>query len=297
MQMIANRQGLGDIAAEGTYRAAKSLNAEKYAFCVRKSSTGLHLKSHLAKSLSYATSTRGGDHLKAYVFTSVFSGFFSEVVTKNIFKTEADKNFAKPEKKGRIVWWHENYKYIVDSLGVCVFVVQALPSMGVALFKDFAEIMNAQFNLDLKDVDVLYASERIYQMQNAFNINCSADINSYNLPKRQKDKDIEDSIIEETSIDLLQHNGMLPEYFRFRGLTKDGRPTKERFEELGLYDYVEKAKAIQNKDVSGMSALMEEVNLNFELSKGDKIKSKLINTLLCKLVDKKDKRNIAMQKK
>ncbi len=73
---------------------------KKYAFCIRKSSSGLHSNSHLAKSLSYLTSTRGADHLKGYVFTAVFGGFFSEVVSKHIFKTKAEKNFSKVEKKG-----------------------------------------------------------------------------------------------------------------------------------------------------------------------------------------------------
>ncbi|WP_432401874.1 aldehyde ferredoxin oxidoreductase family protein [Wukongibacter sp. M2B1] len=300
MHLIANREGIGDIIAEGTYRAAKKLNAEQYSFCIKKSSAGLHSKSHLAKSLSYITSTRGGDHLKAYVFTSVFGGFFSEVVSKHIFGMQAEKNFASPEKKGRVVWWHENYKYIIDSLGFCLFVIQALPSMGLGLFQDFADLINALYNLDMTDEDVLCAGERIYQLQNAFNINCGITVDDYKWPKRKKESDIEERIVEESTIDVRDHAGMLPEYFRFRGLTSEGKPTVKRFLELDLKDYVKKAKAIDNEDVETIKDLLKKVNLNLKLTRGEKVKNFLMSSLLCRLLeikDRKDRKKYLKQKK
>ncbi|WP_241428220.1 aldehyde ferredoxin oxidoreductase family protein [Clostridium sp. DJ247] len=291
MLMIANREGVGDIAAEGTYRAAKKLNAEQYAFCIKKSSVGLHTNSHLAKSLSYLTSTRGGDHLKGYVFTSVVPGLFSEVVSKHVFKMAAEKNYAKPEKKGRVVWWHENYKYIVDALGFCIFFMQALPSKGVGFFQDFADVMNGLFNLDIKDEEVFNVGERIYQLQNAFNVNCGCRLDDYKWAERKKEENIEDQLIEETTIKVRDNPGMLPEYFKYRGLTKDGKPTNKRFLELELDEYIEKAKVIPSDDVKTIKDLLQDVQLNIKLTKGEQIKSNIINGLLCKLLDKKDKKD------
>lgn len=293
MLMIAKREGIGDIGAEGTYRAAKYLNAEQYSFCIRKSSVGPHAKDHLAKSLSYITSTRGGDHLKGYVFSGIFSGFFSEIVSKHIFKTKAAKNFANPEKKGRVVCWHENYKYITDALGLCIFVMSALPSMGVALFQDFADAINAIYNLDLTDEDVFCASDRIFQLQNAFNVKCGFQLEDYKWPERKKDMDIEKLFVEETTIESRDSPGMLPEYFKYRGLTNDGKPTAKRFLELGLDEYIEKADVINSEDVSTIKDLLKDVALNLTLTKGENRKMNLMNKLICKLIDRKDKKTKA----
>lgn len=291
MHLIAKREGIGDLMAEGTHRAANRLNAEDYSFCIKKSSAGLHAKSHLAKSLSYITSTRGGDHLKGYVFTSVFGGFFSEVVSKHIFKTKAEKTFSVPEKKGRVVWWHENYKYIIDALGLCVFAIQALPSTGNALFGDFAKTMNALYNLGMTDEEVFRAGERIYQLQNAFNVNCGIDIKDYKWPERKKEKGIDDRIVEESTIEVRDHPGMLPEYFIYRGLTKDGQPTNKRFKELGLEEFIEKADAKDIDDVKSTQELLEGIGLNLKLTTSEKIKSSIMSSLLCRLLDMKDKKD------
>ncbi len=290
MHLIANRKGIGDLAAEGAYRAAKKLDAEQYAFCMKKAYAGLHANSHLAWALSYLTSSRGPDHLKGYVFTS-FGGFFWEIVSKHIFRMEAGRAFALPENKGRVVWWHENYKYIIDALGLCIFALQALPSSGNALFRDFADIMNALYNLQLTDEDVFYAAERIYQMQNAFNVNCGLALNDYQWPQRRKGANVDDRVIEKTTIDVRDHSGMLPEYFKYRGLTDEGKPSAKRFLELGLLEYIEKAKAVDFEDVKTCKELLQTVGLNVKLTTGERIKYFLISSLLCRLMEFKVKRD------
>lgn len=291
MHLIARRQGIGALMAEGTYRASKKLDAEDYSFCIRKSTAGLHAKSHLAKSLSYITSTRGGDHLKGYVFTSVFGGFFSEVVSKHIFKTKAEKTFAIPEKKGRVVWWHENYKYIVDALGLCIFALQALPSTGNALFQDFADIINALYNIDISDKEVFRVGDRIYQLQNAFNINCGMDMKDYKWPTRKKEEDIEERIVQESTIEVRDHPGMLPEYFIYRGLSEEGKPTAKRFAELGLHGFIQKAEAKDIDGIKSIDELLEGISLNFKLTTSEKIKSSIMSSLLCRMLDIKDKKD------
>jgi aldehyde:ferredoxin oxidoreductase len=289
MHKAVSREGIGNLIAEGAYRAAKELKAEDYAFCINKSTTGLQSNARLAWSLGYLTSTRGGDHLKNFPFTSLFGGYFSEIVAKHIFKINAGKTIGIPENKGRVVWWHENYKYIVDSLGICIFAIHGLPNTGNAYFQDFANIMNALFGTKLTDEDVFYASERIYQLQNAFNVNSGQDIDSYKWPIRKKEQDIDDLLIEETTIKVRDEPGMLPEYFKFRGLTEGGRPTVERFEELGIRDYIPKAKAASAEGVVGMQDLLKQVGLNAKLTVKDRTTNFLISLLLRRLLELKDK--------
>jgi aldehyde:ferredoxin oxidoreductase len=289
MHKAVSREGIGDLIAEGAYRAAKKLNAEEYAFCINKSTTGLQSNARLAWSLGYLTSTRGGDHLKNFPFTSLFGGYFSEIVAKYIFRMNAGKTIGMPEDKGRVVWWHENYKYIVDSLGICIFAIHGLPNTGNAFFQDFANIMNALFGIDMTDEDVLYAGERIYQLQNAFNVNSGQDIHSYKWPIRKKEKDIDDLLIEETTIKVRDEPGMLPEYFKFRGLTDDGKPTASRFEELGISQYISKAKAASTEGIVSIKDLLKVVGLNAKLTAKDRTTSFFISLLLRRLLELKDK--------
>ena len=292
MIKLVNREGVGDVLAEGAYRAAKHFHVEDYTFCVNKSYTGTHSKDRLAWSLGYLTSTRGGDHLKDFPFTMLSGGYFAQIVAKHIFKVDAKKEIATPDKKGRVVWWHENYKYVVDALGICIFAIHGLPNTGHAFFQDFANIMNALYNLEMTDEEVFYAAERMYQLQNAFNVNCGLKLENYKWPNRKKDKDIDDTYIDHTTIEVRDAPGMLPEYFEFRGLTSEGKPTASRFSELGLDTYGASAKAVQGVKAMTIKESLQDVALNVKFTLGERFKSFLLSTLLRRLLDVKDKKDI-----
>lgn len=290
MRKLVSREGIGDIWAEGAYRSAKKWNVEKYSFCVNKSTTGLQSRERLAWSLGYITSTRGGDHLKNFPFTVLSGGYFAQVVAKHIFKIDARKFIAVPEKQGRIVWWHENYKYIVDSLGICIFAIHGLPNTGHAFFDEFAEIMDGLFNLKMTDKEVFLAGDRIYQLQNAFNVASGLTIDKYRWPVRGKEDGIDDEFLKDSNFnDLLSKPGMLPEYFKFRGLSNDAKPTRERFTELGLEKYLTDDIKSYNS-VSTINDLLGEVGLNAKLSLLERIKGNMLSALLCRLLELKDKK-------
>jgi aldehyde:ferredoxin oxidoreductase len=291
------REGIGNLIAEGPYRFAKAFNAEEYAFCVNGSLAGPQSSRRLVRSLAYLTSTRGGDHLKSFAFTMQNGGF---ATAKHIFKIDhPEKKLAIPERIGLVLWWHENYKYIVDALEVCLFAIQVLPSMGVGYYRDFADIMNAMFNLEMKSEEALDIAERIYQLQNSFNVNCGLSLESYQWPVRKKDPDIDERFIQATTIKVRDADGMLPEYFRFRGLTSDGKPTVERFKELGLDEYIEKAGAVHGENVKTMNDLLQEFVLNPHFTPIDKLKAILSSAIvghLLNLKHKKDSKQYLKQK-
>ncbi|MFA4647574.1 aldehyde ferredoxin oxidoreductase C-terminal domain-containing protein [Pyrococcus kukulkanii] len=71
LKLIAERKGIGDVLAEGTYRAALKISKEKgidvtrYAIQVKGIGVGAHgIRSNLdyTKDISYAVSVQGGDH-------------------------------------------------------------------------------------------------------------------------------------------------------------------------------------------------------------------------------------------
>ncbi len=57
---------------------------------------------------------------------------------------------ASPVAKGRAVWWSENYKMLMDCLGVCFIPVVAADVFGdpLMLFKELGEMYQAATGLD-----------------------------------------------------------------------------------------------------------------------------------------------------
>ncbi|SET43278.1 aldehyde ferredoxin oxidoreductase family protein [[Clostridium] polysaccharolyticum] len=282
----------GRILAGGTERAAKILGIEKYSYCVKKSSTGTHSKDRLAWSLGYVTSTRGGDHLKNFPFTMLFGGYFADQVAKYIFNVNPKEEIAKPEKKGRVVWWHENYKYAMDSMGFCLFAMHSLPNLGAGYFDEYADILNYIYGTELKDTDIFFASERIYQLQNMINVISGQTIEDYKWPVRNPDENISKEYLEMTTIKSLNNPGMLPEYFKFRGLTADGKPTKQRFKELGLIEEMEALENMPEEGGNTMSQSLEHVAINAKFKFWDKEKAIFMSMLLVHLLGRMEKKRI-----
>lgn len=284
MKLMDSREGIGNYIADGAYRAGKALNCSEYTFCISKSSTGLQSNKRLVRSLGYLTSTRGGDHLKSFAFTMQNGGYY---IAKHIFNIKnAKKQLATTDKKGRVLWWHENYKNVVDAIGVCLFAIQGMPSLGAALYDEFADLMNYGYGLDMTEIDTLKASERIYQLQNSFNVNCGRTIDDYVWPTRKKEKDISEEYISATKIDCRDAEGMLPEYFAYRGL-KNGIPTIEKFKELGMEEYIEKAQCVKSDKFKGIDEILKEVNIVIHLGLVDKVRVRISNFIMGKALELK----------
>jgi aldehyde:ferredoxin oxidoreductase len=97
--LIANREGIGDILAEGTYRAAKKIGEMKGVDCmpyvvhVKGIEVGAHGtrsdEDFLAHDLGYAVSVQGGDH------TSITRDGFHEMSTSLFNDSAVICNFAR----------------------------------------------------------------------------------------------------------------------------------------------------------------------------------------------------------
>lgn len=290
MDIIVNRKGIGDVLAEGVYRASKELGLEKYGYCINRSSTGLQSNGRLVRSLGYITSTRGGDHLKSFAFTMQNGGYY---IARHIFGLKnVKKELDKPINIGRILWWHENYKVIVDAIGVCLFAIQGLPSLGIGMFDDYAEILRSMYGIDMTPEEVFDAAERIYQLANVFNVACGLSIDDYVWPERPQDPDIDEEFLSGTILTKEDRDapGMLPEYFKFRGLTSTGRPTRERLSELGILELCKEfmPHVEDDADVSSMEALRSTVALTIDYSWRDELYVKLSCFIMDRLLSVKD---------
>ena len=212
-------------------------------------------------------------------------------IARHLFHIKnARKELANPVNIGRILWWHENYKIVVDCIGVCLFAIQGLPSLGIGMFDDFADIMNAIYGLDMSPEDVFHAAERIYQLENVFNVACGLKLEHYIWPRRKQEEPVRQEFLERTVLTEKDRDqpGMLPEYFRYRGLTEKGRPVKKRLEELDILDLCE-GYPCEEAEAESMAELLRNVALVIHYTWKDRLHVNLSCFLMDRMLELKDR--------
>jgi aldehyde:ferredoxin oxidoreductase len=233
IEKIAFRQGIGDTLAEGVRKssAAISPRAQEFAFHVK--GQGYRIDSNQAWMLSYVLSPRGADHLKGMPFT-MFAPGRKDIIDRFIGSLPGEGGYdpRSPEGKGRVVWWHENFKTLIDCLGVCIFPVVGLFSEGHLPLETVAELYNSATGLDLSARDLFLSAERVYQLQKAFNVKLGITRkDDYFIKSTANGREGKDLPFKKIDLD---HPGMLEEYYRYRGYSSNGLPSPNRLKEVGL---------------------------------------------------------------
>jgi aldehyde:ferredoxin oxidoreductase len=211
----AYRSGIGDELSEGALRLAQRYGAPELAMVVR----GQELPAYDPRGvqghgLAYATSNRGGCHLRAYLISAEVLGI-PELLDR--FSTAG---------KGKWVKRFQDSFATIDSLIVCKFVTFAYGN------DILASQLSAVTGWDVSVEEFERIGERIYNAERAFNALSFGDGEEYDtLPKRLLEEPMPEGPSKGHVVKL---NEMLPEYYAERGWVK-GRPTKAKLKELGLY--------------------------------------------------------------
>ncbi len=247
LEYIARRQGLGNLLAEGTQRAAQQIGgvAENFAMHVK----GLELprqepRTNKAMALGLATSNRGADHLYAF---SVIDAIGAWDVARQLFPEEILPklmNFSDETYKPDSGIYGEHFCAITDSLGICKFsTVQNYIVMPAHL----AEGLQA-LDIDVSADELLTIGERIVNIERMYNVRHGLDRRHDTLPPRFFEEPIavyayepdpttgemrpsDEPIIEP---DVVHLDMMLDRYYLLRGWDERGVPQSETLRRLGL---------------------------------------------------------------
>jgi len=227
IKKIARREGIGNLLADSMPMILEKLppEAQEYGFHTKGLSFTYNCEQVVAMSLAASVATRGADHLKGHPFPAMIG---LEDMLKRIFGDPLPEGMldgTSPEAKGRVVWWSENYKSLMDSLGICFVPVVGVDVFGdpIMLFTEMGEIYRAATGRSPNGL--FEAAERIYQTEKCFNALLGITRkDDYRQGTRRGQKD------------PIHHPGMLEEYYLYRGCSRDGLPTKKRLTEIGLAD-------------------------------------------------------------
>jgi len=228
LQMMAFREGIADLLAEGTRIAAEKIGkgSEKYAMHVK----GLELPAYdvrgaKAHGLNYATSYTGADHNRGYAFQEIFGIPIPYAVDR----------FAV-EGKGELTKWNQDLRLATcDTPTMCAFLLDmAVPAIAA---KNTADLMEAVTGLSYTPELIVQVGERINNLARAFNVRAGFTRDDDTLPERLMSEPLRSGASKGHVISKEDLNRMLDEYYTARGWDEKGVPGAEKLRELGL-EYV-----------------------------------------------------------
>ena len=236
VEQVTFRKGLGDILAEGPERAIRKLGEETRYYNINvKGMSNLHSDERAIPSfaLGIATATRGSDHLRSRPVTDLFN--LPKDVLKKHYGFNVKNDYSAYETKGKVIWWHETYNPITDSVGICriATITFSLNRLG---FKEYADMIRVMTGMEFTPDELQVIGERIYTTERLFNIREGA---------TRKDDYLNDRYFEEPTpsglsknkgktIDREKFEKMLEENYAMHGWDKEGVPMKQSLEKLGL---------------------------------------------------------------
>jgi aldehyde:ferredoxin oxidoreductase len=163
-------------------------------------------------ALSYATSNRGGCHLRAYLIGPEILG--SPVLV--------DRD--RTEGKAGLVVLFQNLSAAMDSLVLCRFTTFAFT------VEDYADLLAAATGLPIGGKELLQIGERIWNLERLFNLREGFSSKDDCLPPRFSTPLPEGGSRKR----IARLDEMLPEYYQLRGWDKKGQPTQTRLKQLNL---------------------------------------------------------------
>ena len=221
IRRIAYREGIGDLLAEGTRRAAATLGGEAphYAMHVK----GLELPAYdprgaKAHGVGYAVSNIGGSHMYGYARQEI-----------SAHKEPRPVDPRADTGKGDIIAWNQIRKAIEETLILCNFADTAvdLPFLATTL-------RAATGIEELGDLDRLWeVGERIVTLEREFNVREGFSRADDALPARMTTEGMVDAG-RNTGEFVREQDVILDEYYEAMGYDADGRPTSDTLARLRI---------------------------------------------------------------
>lgn len=207
-------EGFGKKLAMGSYRLAESCGHPEYSMSVKKQDMPAYDPRVVqGMGLNYATSNRGGCHVRGYMTAVEILG--NPVKIDNL----------TTEGKAQWTITFQNLTAALDSSGACLF-----STFGIGA-DELAALLSTATGVSYSTEEFMKAGDRIWNMERLFNLKSGLSAKDDTLPPRMLKEPMPAGPCKG---EVNKLDKMLPEYYTLRGWGKDGVPTKEKKAELGL---------------------------------------------------------------
>jgi aldehyde:ferredoxin oxidoreductase len=218
VHLIGKKEGIGRIIGQGVRKAAAQFGggSERFAMHVK----GLELPAYdprgaYGMGLAFATSDRGGCHLRAWP------------VGEEVLNTSGRIDPYAIEFKAELVKADQDWLAVIDSLGLCMFSTFALgPNQVTDLL--YALTGEKAFSSTRK---LMKIGERIYNLTRLFNIREGLTRQDDSLPPRLLEEPLNEGPAKGNVVPLQE---MLNEYYLVRNWDEEGKPEPAKLKQLGL---------------------------------------------------------------
>ncbi|HZK09947.1 MAG TPA: aldehyde ferredoxin oxidoreductase family protein [Clostridia bacterium] len=204
---------LAKLMADGSFKLCEHYGAPEFSMSSKKQELPAYdARAIQGIGLNYATSNRGGCHVRGYTISPEILGL----------PVAADRTIV--EGKAGLVKVFQDLTAVIDALGLCLFTSFALGA------PEYTALYNAATGSSLSVDEVMEAGERIYNIERQFNLEAGMKAEEDTLPNRL----LKEPIANGPSKGMVSRlDEMLPEYYELRGWV-DAFPTEETLKRLGL---------------------------------------------------------------
>jgi aldehyde:ferredoxin oxidoreductase len=221
LEQIAARQGLGNLLAEGTRRAAAALGDGAVDFAPHVKGLeipGYEPRALQTMALGFAVGSRGADHNRSGAYEVDFSA-------------RADRLHGSPEA-ARLAVETEDRAALIDSLILCKF----LRGVFSDLFAEGADLLARVTGWDVTAEELRATARRIVTAKKLYNVREGWTAAEDTLPRRFLSEGLPSGVAQNVMLPRERLQAMIQAYYAARGWDGEGRIPEALLEELQLAD-------------------------------------------------------------
>lgn len=243
LEMIARRQGIGDILAQGPKNAAQKIGKDAEQYIMHAKGQAIVPRDPRASKgwgLMYAVSSRGGCHVRAFMpegyiqDEGIDGGIWPPDCLEQVKQYEDPLNQLKEEGKPELVKFYEDYRAFQDSMEICRFSLfnTIVDANNKPVTEYMAKIINAVTGWDCTGAEILKTGERIINLERLYNLREGLTKKDDSLPNRMLKEPMHSG---EGQGEIIHLQKMVDKYYEVRGWNREsGTPQDQKKEELSL---------------------------------------------------------------
>jgi aldehyde:ferredoxin oxidoreductase len=233
-RLIAYREGIGDLLADGVKEASRRLGqgSEKFAIHCKGQDSVDPYRIMKGFGLGLATSPVGGRHLRGAVTSQATSGPKHIPFSPNEYKNQ-------PE----VVFWQARAKEIEDMTGVCNYMGTWTGAHALDM-ADYAELISTAMGVDIDENQLIFIGQQGYNLEKAFNTLHAGFTRTDDLPPaRYMEEEVKSGKFAGYKCDPEEWVRLLDRFYELQGWDKETSwQTEQGLKELKLEDVAQRLK-------------------------------------------------------
>ncbi|KJS50560.1 aldehyde ferredoxin oxidoreductase family protein [Desulfosporosinus sp. BICA1-9] len=246
LEMIASRDGFGDILAEGSKRAAEKIGKGAIKYAMQTKGQEFAMAEPRAKyglGLAYAVSPTGADHLQAEhdgAFDPALTGYSHAADDTNYFMKgiyplgllEPVESLSLGPEKVRLFTYLQHNFSLHNVLDLCMFITAPVRTMKLTQLVD---IVNAVTGWETSLWELFKTAERATTMTRCFNVKHSLKVEDDTTVPDRLFEGLEGGALKGARLNKEEFLESISLYYEMMGWDRNtGIPTEGKLHELGI---------------------------------------------------------------